>query len=163
MENTEIMMNELIKAIESMDPEIIGATILMFAGFFVILAAFAVIRYLMKGIGYAKMYRKAGEAGWKAFIPVFNTYNNYKIAWNGKMFFLYAALTIASTILGVYTEGVMAMIAGVISLGIIILAVKQNVKMAKAFGKGAGTGIALILFPGITALILGLGKAEFQK
>ena len=163
MENTEIMMNELIKAIESMDPEIIGATILMFAGFFVILAALAVIRYLMKGIGYAKMYRKAGEAGWKAFIPVFNTYNNYKISWNGKMFFLYAALTIVSSILGIYTEGVMAMVTGVVSLGIIILAVMQNLKMAKLFGKGAGTGIALILFPGITALVLGLGKAEFQK
>ena len=31
----------------------------------------------------------------------------------------------------------------------------------KLFGKGAGTGIALIFFPGITSLILGLGKAEY--
>ena len=156
-------MNELIAAIETMDPEVIASTILMFTGFFAILAVIGLIRYLMTAIGYAKMYRKAGEAGWKAFIPVFNTYNNYKISWNGKMFFLYAALTIVSSILGIYTEGVMAMVAGAISLGIIILAVMQNVKMAKAFGKGAGTGILLILFPGITALVLGLGKAEFQK
>ena len=155
------MTNELIAAIETLDPEIIYSTILMFTGFFAIIAVIGLIRYLMTAIGYAKMYRKAGEAGWKAFIPVFNTYNNYKISWNGKMFFLYAALTIVSSILGIYTEGVMAMVAGAISLGIIILAVMQNVKMAKAFGKGAFTGIALILFPGITALILGLGKAEY--
>ena len=38
---------------------------------------------------------------------------------------------------------------------------KQNIKMAKLFGKGTGTGIALVFFPGITSLILGLGKAEF--
>ena len=155
------MTNELIAAIETLDPEIIYSTILMFTGFFAIIAVIGLIRYLMAAIGYSKMYKKAGEAGWKAFIPVFNTYNNYKISWNGKMFFLYAALTIVSSILGVCTEGAMAMVAGAISLGIVILAVMQNVKMAKAFGKGAGTGIALILFPGITALILGLGKAEF--
>ncbi len=51
---------------------------------------------------------------------------------------------------------------GIVSLGVIILAVKQNVKMAKLFGKGSGTGIALMFFPGITSLILGMGKAEFQ-
>ena len=155
------MTNELIAAIETLDPEIIYSTILMFIGFFAIIAVIGLSRYLMTAIGYSKMYKKAGEAGWKAFIPVFNTYNNYKISWNGKMFFLYAALTIVSSILGIYTEGVMAMVAGVVSLGIVILAVMQNVKMAKLFGKGAGTGIALILFPGITSLILGLGKAEF--
>ena len=157
------MTNELIAAIETLDPEIIYSTILMFIGFFAIIAVIGLSRYLMTAIGYSKMYKKAGEAGWKAFIPVFNTYNNYKISWNGKMFFLYAALTIVSSILGIYTEGVMAMVAGVVSLGIVILAVMQNVKMAKLFGKGAGTGIALMFFPGITSLILGLGKAAFQK
>ena len=156
-------MNELIAAIETMDPEIIASTVLMFAGFFAILAVIALIRYLMTAIGFSKMYRKAGEAGWKAFIPVYNTYNNYKISWNGKLFFLYAALTIVSTLLGIRTEGIMAMVSGAVSLGIIILAIKQNIKMAKCFGKGAGTGIALTFFPGITGLILGLGKAEFQN
>ena len=39
----------------------------------------------------------------------------------------------------------------------------KQMNMAKCFGKGAGTTIALILFPGITSLVLGLGKAEFRK
>ena len=55
----------------------------------------------------------------------------------------------------------LAVIAAGIAL--LVVTVKQNVKMAKLFGKGAGTGIALMFFPGITSLILGLGKAEFQK
>ena len=154
-------MNELIAAIETMDPEAVASAILAFTGFFVVLAAIALIRYLMTAIGYSKMYRKAGEAGWKAFIPVYNTYNNYKISWNGKFFFLFAALYIAMNLLGNSTD-LRSILAGAAGLGVMILMVKQNVKMAKLFGKGAGTGIALIFFPGITSLVLGLGKAEFQ-
>ena len=163
MEIMNEQINEMIAAIEAMDPEILAGGILFFAGMVAAMVAYGVIRYLMTAIGYSKMYRKAGEAGWKAFIPVYNTYNNYKIALNGKLFFLYAALTVASTVLGVFTEGVMAIVGSVVSIGIIYLILKQNVSMAKRFGKGAGTGMALIFFPGITSLILGMGKAEFQK
>ena len=155
------MMNELITAVEAMNPENLAYAIVTSAAILALIVISALIRYLMQAIGYSKMYRKAGVAGWKAFIPVFNTYNNYKIAWNGKLFFLYAALSIASTILGVYTEGFLAMAANAVSLGVIYMAFKQHTNMAKAFGKGTGTGIALIFFPGITSLILGLGKAEY--
>ena len=156
------MINELTTAIEAMDPEILGAAVLGIFAIFAVSVILSVIRYLLTAIGYSKMYRKIGEAPWKAFIPVYNTYNNYKISWNGKLFFLYAALTVGSTLLGIHTEGFLALVANLVSLGIIFLAVKQNIKMAKLFGKGAGTGIALMFFPGITSLILGLGKAEFQ-
>ena len=145
-----MMTNEMIAAIAT-------------TGVLAASAVAALIRYLMHAIGYSKMYRKAGVAGWKAFIPVYDIYNNYKISWNGKLFFLYAALMVVSSVLGFFTEGTMAVVASVISIGIVYMTVKQNVKMAKAFGKGFGTGIALILFPGITSLVLGLGKAEYNK
>ena len=152
--------NELITAIEAMDPEILAFSVLFFAGLVTILAALTVIRYLLIAIGYSGMYRKAGVAPWKAFIPVYNIYINYKLSWKSKLFFLYAVLTIASTILGL-AEGALALVGTVASLGVIYMVVKQNLNMAKLFGKGVGTGIALILVPGITALILGLGKAEY--
>ena len=157
-----MMTNELITAIEAMDPEILAGGLILVAGIFAAVMALGVIRYLLTAIGYSKMYRKAGEAGWKAFIPVYNTYNNYKICWTGKMFFLSAALYILVTALS--NSAMLAAQLAVIAAGIalIVVIVKQNVKMAKLFGKGAGTGIALIFFPGITSLILGLGKAEFK-
>jgi hypothetical protein len=108
------------------------------------------------------MYRKAGDAGWKAFIPFYNTYNNYKISWNSERFCQHVVLHILffamcnSTMLSLNLAGILA---GIILLVIIF---NQNVKMAKLFGKGTGDGIALMFFPGITSLILGLGKAEFQ-
>ena len=155
-------MNEMIATIEAMDPEILAGGLLVVAGIFAAIMALGVIRYLLTAIGYSKMYRKAGEAPWKAFIPVYNTYNNYKISWNGKMFFLSAALYILVTALA--NSAMLAAQLAVIAAGIALIVVifKQNIKMAKLFGKGAGTGIALLFFPGITSLILGLGKAEFK-
>ena len=158
----DIMINEMTAAIEAMDPEILAGGILFVAGLFAAMIAITVIRYLLKGIGYSKMYRKAGDAPWKAFIPVYNTYNNYKISWNGKMFFLSAALYILMSVLGGAEALAVQLAAAAAGIALIVVVVKQNVKMAKLFGKGTGTGIALMFFPGITSLILGLGKAEFQ-
>ena len=154
-------MNELIAAIETMDPEVIASTILMFTGILVIIAVIALARYLMTAIGYSKMYRKAGVAGWKAFIPVYNTYNNYKISWNSKMFFVSIALYILMSVLTNSSMLAIQLVTAAAAIALLVVVIRQNVKMAKLFGKGAGTGIALIFFPGITALILGLGKAEY--
>ena len=159
------MNTEIMTAIEAMGPDAAEA---MAFGISVILVAmiaaliYAVTRYLMKGIGYSAMYRKADVAPWKAFIPFYNIYNNYKLSWNSKMFFVSAALYILlglvgnSTMLSVQLAGIAA------SIALIVIEAKQNIKMAKLFGKGAGTGIALMFLPGITSLILGLGKAEYN-
>ena len=157
-----MMTNELITAIEAMDPEILANAVLASTAILAVFAICALIRYLMIAIGYSQMYRKAGVAPWKAFIPVYDTYNNYKISWNGKMFFLSAALYILMSALGGTEVLALQLAAAAAAIALIVVAVKQNVRMAKLFGKGTGTGIALIFFPGITSLILGLGKAEFQ-
>ena len=155
-------MNEMIATIEAMNPEILAGGLLVVAGIFAAIFALGVIRYLLTAIGYSKMYRKAGEAPWKAFIPVYNTYNNYKISWTGKMFFLSAVLYILMSVFGGAEALAIQLATAAAAIALIVVTIKQNVKMAKLFGKGAGTGIALIFFPGITALILGLGKAEFR-
>ena len=157
-----MMTNELITAVEAMDPVVLGNAAMAATTIILAFAFIGLIRYLMQAIGYSKMYRKAGVAGWKAFIPVYSDYNNYKISWNGKFFFLSAAMYILLNVLRGGEAMGMQMAALAVSIALIVVMVKQNVKMAKLFGKGTGTGIALMLFPGITSLILGLGKAEFQ-
>ena len=153
---------ELITALEAMDPAVLEAAGFTISALFLTGIIFVVVRYLIHAIGHCAMYRKAGVAPWKAFIPVYDIYNNYKLSWKGSFFFLYAALAAASTFLGFFTEGAMALVSAAVSLSVIYMVVKQNMNMAKLFGKGFGTAIALILFPSITSLILGLGKAEFQ-
>ena len=44
------------------------------------------IIYIFMKIGPFLYFSKAGEPGWKAFIPVYGSYVNYKIAWNTKSF-----------------------------------------------------------------------------
>ena len=155
-------MNEMIATIEAMNPEILAGGLLVVAGIFAAIFALSVIRYLLTAIGYSKMYRKAGEAPWKAFIPVYNAYNNYKISWAGKFFFLALAMNILLTLFNGSTVLALQLVAAAAGIALIVVTVKQNIKMAKLFGKGNGTGIALMFFPGITSLILGLDKAEFQ-
>jgi hypothetical protein len=58
-----------------------------------------------------------------------------------------------STMLSVQLAGILA------GIMLIFVMVNQNVRMAQAFGKGTGTGVALMFFPGITSLLL--GKAEY--
>ena len=158
---TEMMTNELITALEAMDPEVLAGGLAVVAGIFAAIFALSVIRYLLTAIGYSKMYRKAGETPWKAFIPVYNTYNNYKISWNGKMFALSAALYILLTVTSNSAMLALQLIGLAAGIALITVMVKQNIKLAKLFGKGNGTGIALMFFPGITSLVLGLGKAEY--
>ena len=158
-----MMTNELITAIEAMDPVLLGNAAVAATGIILAFAFCALIRYLMMAIGYSKMYRKAGIATWKAFIPVYNTYNNYKLSWNVEMFALSVILYMLANSLAGAEALVAQLAAAAAGITLIVVMVKQNIMMAKLFGKGAGTGIALMFFPGITSLILGLGKAEFQK
>ena len=158
-----MMINELITAIEAMDPTVLGGAFLATTAIVTVMAVCGLIRYLLKAIGYSKMYRKAGEAGWKAFIPFYNTYNNYKISWNAERFCQYIALYVMFTVMSnssMLSLQLAGMLAGIILIAVMV---NQNIKMANLFGKGTGNGIALMFFPGITSLILGLGKAEFQK
>ena len=156
------MTTELTAALQNMNPAMLEDIALGLGALFLFGMAYVIIRYLLNAIGLCTMYRKAGVAPWKAFIPVYNTYNNYKLSWNREMFTLSVVLDIVLISLGGAETLIPQLAAAATGITLIVVVVKQNIKMAKLFGKGAGTGIALILFPGINSLILGLGKAEFQ-
>ena len=156
-------MNELIAAVEAMDPAVLGGAALTLTAILGIGAIGALIRYLMTSIGYSRMYRKAGVPGWKAFIPLYNTYTNYKISWNSKMFFVYIALYVLFYLLYGRTGFVLELAAAVCGISMLVVVFKQLGRMAKLFGKGKGTAFCLFFFPGITSLVLGFGKTEFQK
>ena len=47
----------------------------------VVYGAAALIWFALTILANWLMFMKAGEAGWKSIIPVYNTYTAYKIAW----------------------------------------------------------------------------------
>ncbi len=99
----------------------------------------AIIFYILSVIALWRVFKKAGERGWTAFIPILHLYKISKIAdGHGLKFILY-------------------LIPGVNVIYYILV----NLRMARAFGKGTAFGLGLIFLNVIFVFILGLGPAKY--
>lgn len=129
-------------------------------------------------IGYWKIFVKAGERGWKIFIPVYNVYILYKISGMKKRFWLAVIAQLVSSVLMfrvlvLYADnGVDAVLnsssatalffgALVLSVLALIISVVQIYKFAKAFGHGVGYFFGILFFPFVFLLILAFGKSQY--
>ena len=108
----------------------IGVIMSFLATYMLIILAILIVQI----VGMWKMYEKAGEAGWKCLIPIYNIVVLFKIA--GVSPWL---------ILG-YLATIIPVVGALVSLGITIYVMS---KLANAFGKGAGFTVGLILFQAI--------------
>lgn len=86
-----------------------------------------------------KIFEKAGEPGWAALIPFYNTYLLFKISWGNGWNFLLMLIPIANIVIMIITM----------------------VKLAKAFGKDGGFAVGLIFLALIFMCILGFDKSEY--
>ena len=86
-----------------------------------------------------KLFVKAGKAGWKCLIPLYNTYCLYDIAWGNGWLFLLMFVPCVNVVVGIM----------------------MLFKLAKAFGQGTGFGFGLLFLNTIFILILGFGSAEY--
>ena len=86
------------------------------------------------------IFKKAGEHGWAAIIPFYNTYILFKITWGKGWKFLLLLIPIYN----------------------IILYIQTMIKLAHAYGKGTGFGWGLVLLNTIFMCILGFGDAQYQ-
>lgn len=91
-------------------------------------------------IAMYKLFKKAGEAGWKAIIPIYNLYILYKITWGNGLLFLLLLIPFVNIVISIITY----------------------YKLAKAFGYGLLFTIGLLFIPWIFLLILGFGSAEYH-
>ncbi|MBR3149505.1 MAG: hypothetical protein IKF64_04970 [Eubacterium sp.] len=99
----------------------------------------SLIVWVLSVIAMWKLFEKAGEAGWKSLIPLYNAYVFCKIVdGNGLKFLLF-------------------LIPGVNIVYYIIF----SLRTAKAYGQSTGFGVGLILLPNIFTLILGFGSSTY--
>lgn len=149
------------QGLESMAPNewMIGAGV--FGDISVLTFIGRILWFFISAIGYRKMFQKAGDAGWKAFIPFYNDFVCFKFAWNTKM---YWPLLISDLLIyflpgsDYLVTGLLIWVCMIISL---VLNVKLDIRIAKSFGKNKGWGVLLLFFPVVIRLILGYGKAEY--
>ena len=100
-----------------------------------------VIAWVVLGIvGLWKINTKAGEPGWAAIVPFYNSYIMYKIAWGNGLLFLLLLIPFVNAVVAIVTAW----------------------KLGKAFGAGTGFCLGLIFFNPIFMMILGFGQKQFQ-
>ena len=128
-------------------------------------AALAVIAVILLVIGRWRLFRKAGKPGWHSIIPILSMYQEYAISWKGWVGLLSllcgAGMSASYMLLGQTNASALLMLAlGLVSF---VLHVIESFRLAKAFGKGGGTGILLVLLRNISRFFLGVGKATYVR
>ena len=133
---------------------------------FSIIAMILLAWYILLVVASWKMFKKAGEPGWKSVIPVYNAWVLYKIA--GVNFWIW--LIIPAALCGAAQPVLEAAgknpnaFAVIFALVAIIYAIVANWKfckeLSKSFGKSTGFAVGMFFLPNIFHLILGFGKAK---
>lgn len=127
-------------------------------------AVFIIAWLVLQIIADWKIFTKAGEAGWKSIIPVYNYYTEYKLCWNGAYGLVFAIASYVGNVISNSNNPANWQIALnlVLCVVMIVLHLMESLKLAKAFGKGTGFGIFLFILGPIARIVLGFGSAEYQ-
>ena len=154
-------MDEFAQALGSMDPVelALGAGVLAALGVLVVVGQ--ILWFFISAIGYRKMFMKAGEAGWKAFIPYYKDFICFKLAWNINIFWPFLASVLLMQFLPDEGNLVLTLTTLAVIVVRIVLNIKLDIRVAASFGKTKGWGVLLFFFPFVISLILGYGKAEY--
>ncbi len=129
-----------------------SAGLALFSGFFLFVWLAVVVVAI---VAMWKIFEKAGVEGWKAIIPIYNTYILAEIS--GKPGWWGLLISLVGVIAWVPVLGWIASIAAIVLYVIIAL------ELAKKFGKDTTFAVLwLIIFSLVGLLILGFGDAKYQ-
>lgn len=137
-----------------------AAAEMVVGGVLVVYCIIVLAVWILCVIGNWKIFTKAGEAGWKSIIPIYSNYITYKISWKASMFWIFLILLVVTGI-AESIGGFVAIIGSIAGIGLAVLTIIGNYKLAKAFGQGIGFTIGLILLPYIFIPVLGFGSSQY--
>ncbi len=151
------MINQVAKAFESFSPEVQQNLAMTMGTILGALLVYALAWTIIGCVALWKLFKKAGQPGWKIFIPIYNLVTLYKISGISPWWVL--VLMIAS---GVSTipNAIAVTFALLVAIAINVY---QCYKLSKSFGKGIGYTLGLLVFNSIFYLILGLGDAKYTR
>ena len=118
-----------------------------FMGFLATYSIVLIVVGILTIIAQWKIFTKAGEAGWKCLIPIYNLVILFKIAGLSPWW-----------VLG-YLAAIIPVVGVFITAGISIYLM---ISLGKAFGKSTGFIVGLVFLNTIFTLILGFGSSEYQ-
>lgn len=99
-----------------------------------------IIGYVLFAMAYAGIFKKADQPVWPAFVPVVNIFFLLKVVGRPGWWLILFFIPCVS----------------------FVIFIVLMLDLARAFGKGAGWAIGLIILPFIFMLILGFGQARYE-
>lgn len=108
-----------------------------------------------------RIFTKAGEAGWKCLIPFYSQYTMLKITWSTKIFWIWLALVIASSIFLNFGDALIWLVK-LFNAAVMIIGITGFYKLSRAFGHGAGFAVGLFFLNPIFMMILGFNSDSYQ-
>ena len=115
-------------------------------------------------IAWCKLFKKAGLPWERVFVPFYSTYWTCKLAGYAWMFWANLIAGLGGNILIVSFENfppIVSALSSVQFLAILVFFCMYCVGLAKAYGKGKGFAVGLILLHPIFIAILGFGSASY--
>ena len=166
-------MNAIITYLEQylvemgMPAEVVAPLLAVLGGMlgFIILYILAVT--VISLISNWKIFKKAGEPGWKCLIPIYSDYIRFKRFWSTGKFWKYLILSIIYGVIGnlpnIPVLSLILSLAGlVISIITLVMQIKLISRTSQSFGHGTGFTLGLIFLPFIFNLVLAFGKSEYE-
>ena len=132
------------------------------AGFGLIAWIIAFVWWLIKTIALWKAFTKAGEAGWKAIIPIYHTYIEYKIAGMKNWFWYGLLIAFVLWLIAGFVPEQQQLFTNIACAIVWIIYIVVTFKFARKFGWGVFTSILFVLFYPICILILGFGSSKYE-
>lgn len=138
--------------------------VIFFAGVLAgVLATLLLVWVVCTVIANVHIFQKAGEGGWKSFVPIYRHYVTYKICWKPLWFWVSALLLAASVALGcVPHNAVLDVLAIVVTVAAFLVRLAKLYHLSRAFGHGVPFTLGLLFLQPIFILVLGLGGSRYQ-
>lgn len=137
----------------------------------------AIILFAFLLVAGWKIFKKAGEPGWKILIPIYNIYVMYKILDMTDWFWITLGVSLCCELIiapNTAADGsinptdtvsaMLVMIATIANLVVAIWAsVLYSIRLSKSFGHGKGYAFGIFFLPYIFWMILGFGESKYKK
>ena len=132
-----------------------GDLVTVLQTYLVMILVIGLIVWVIQTVAMWKVFTKAGEAGWKAIIPIYNGYIYFKIAGIPNLYWVVLIISVLSALQN-------QIITTIALIGTMVITIYHAYKLAKAFNHGIGYTLGLLFLNTIFLLILGFGSDKYN-
>ncbi len=153
-----------------MFPDTLWELVATYFVFVVVIAVISALLWIFLKICQWIVFQKAGQSGWKALIPIYDTFVMLRIIqrpqWWGYLIIIMSAIQIIITMLtneNSSESGTLSLLSNVATIVSFIYSVRITNGLSRSFGRGLGFTLGLLFFPYIFYPILAFGSSTYRS